>query len=240
MLVPYLGEKSRLSNFIVPNIPTNIKTYVEPFGGAYGIFFSLKFTNFLNTKFIYNDLNPLNYNLFNELRWNNDFIKSIWDISVDSNYYLDCIGDLNNSDSFIMAKNWLVTLCCSQMNKIGENSWVGNSEFEIFKLKFKAYKYLIDKIETILNLDYKEVLNIYDSQDTFFYLDPPYKGKEGYYINHDFCDSSHLELKKCLDEVRGRFLLSYWYFDGLEDLYSGYKIEKKKTFLGTEFLIKNY
>ena len=24
MLIPYLGEKSRLSNFIIPNIPTNI------------------------------------------------------------------------------------------------------------------------------------------------------------------------------------------------------------------------
>jgi hypothetical protein len=43
-----------------------------------------------------------------------------------------------------------------------------------------------------------------------------------------------------LDKIKGRFLLSYWYFDGLEDLYSSYKIEKKKTFLGTEYLIKNY
>jgi len=240
MLVPYLGEKSRLSNFIVPNIPTNIKTYVEPFGGAYGIFFSLKFTNFLNTKFIYNDLNPLNYNLFNELRWNNDFIKSIWDISVDSNYYLDCIGDLNNSDSFIMAKNWLVTLCCSQMNKIGENSWVGNSEFEIFKLKFRAYKYHIDKINQIHNWDYKKVISKYDSKSTFFYVDPPYMGKENYYINHNFEGTSHEELAKTLNNIKGRFILSYWYFDGIEDLYSWCNIEKKSTLMGTEFLIKNY
>ena len=240
MLVPYLGEKSRLSNFIVPHIPTNIKTYVEPFGGAYGIFFSLKFTNFLNTNFIYNDLNPLNYNLFNQLRFNSDFINQIKDIKVDKNYYLDCLSDLDNSDLFISAKNWLITLCSSKMNKIGEDSWCGDSEFEIFKLKFKAYKYLIDKIESILNLDYKDVFDIYDSPDTFFYLDPPYKGKESYYINHDFCDKSHLELKMRLDKIKGRFLLSYWYFDGLEDLYSGYKIEKKKTFLGTEYLIKNY
>ena len=38
MIVPYLGEKSKFSNFIKPNIPTDIKTYVEPFGGMFGIF----------------------------------------------------------------------------------------------------------------------------------------------------------------------------------------------------------
>ena len=41
MFIPYLGEKSKFSNFIIPNIPNNISTYVEPFGGMMGIFFSL-------------------------------------------------------------------------------------------------------------------------------------------------------------------------------------------------------
>jgi DNA adenine methylase len=240
MLVPYLGEKSRLSNFIVPHIPTNIKTYVEPFGGAYGIFFSLKFNNFLNTKFIYNDLNPLNYNLFNQLRFNSDFINQIKDIVVDKQYYLDCLFDLDNSDLFISAKNWLITLCSSNMNKIGEDSWLGDSEFEIFKLKFRAYKYHIDRINYIHNLDYKDIFDIYDSPDTFFYLDPPYKGKESYYINHNFDISSHDELSKVLSKIKGRFILSYWYFDGISDLYSWCKIEKKSTLIGTEYLIKNY
>jgi site-specific DNA-adenine methylase len=39
MFIPYLGEKSKFSNFIIPNIPSDISTYVEPFGGMYGIFF---------------------------------------------------------------------------------------------------------------------------------------------------------------------------------------------------------
>ena len=43
MLIPYLGEKSKFANFIVPNIPTDISTYVEPFGGMFGIFFALDF-----------------------------------------------------------------------------------------------------------------------------------------------------------------------------------------------------
>ena len=41
MLVPYLGEKSKFANFITPNIPKEISTYVEPFGGMFGIFLHL-------------------------------------------------------------------------------------------------------------------------------------------------------------------------------------------------------
>ena len=33
MLIPYLGEKSKFASFIVPNVPNDISTYVEPFGG---------------------------------------------------------------------------------------------------------------------------------------------------------------------------------------------------------------
>lgn len=67
MIIPYLGEKSKFSKFIIPYIPNNISTYIEPFSGMYGIF-SLDFTEFNNTRFIYNDINYLNYNLFNQLR----------------------------------------------------------------------------------------------------------------------------------------------------------------------------
>jgi site-specific DNA-adenine methylase len=41
MLIPYLGEKSKFASFIVPNVPNDISTYVEPFGGMFGIFFAL-------------------------------------------------------------------------------------------------------------------------------------------------------------------------------------------------------
>ena len=77
MLIPYLGEKSRLSNFITPYIPTDITTYVEPFGGMFGVFFSLNFMKFKDVKFIYNDVNFLNSNLFSQLKENTDFIEEI-------------------------------------------------------------------------------------------------------------------------------------------------------------------
>ena len=51
MLIPYLGEKSKFASFITPNIPEDISTYVEPFAGMFGVFFSLNFSKFRDVKF---------------------------------------------------------------------------------------------------------------------------------------------------------------------------------------------
>jgi DNA adenine methylase len=205
-----------------------------------GIFFSLNFTKFKDVDFIYNDINHLNYNLFNQLKSNIDFISEIKDIKVDKNYYSDVLSKLNDGDELQKAIQWLIILTCSSINKIGQNSWLGDNEFEIFKLKFRAYKPFIDKINKIHNWDYKRVFTEYDSESTFFYIDPPYMDKEDYYINHNFNRESHLELSDILKSISGRFVLSYWYFDDLENLYRKFKIEKKRTLMGTEYLIKNY
>lgn len=241
MIVPYLGEKSKFSNFIKPNIPTDIKTYVEPFGGMFGIFFSLDFAKFKDVNFIYNDVNYLNYNLFNYLRYDNSFISKIKNISVDKNKYLDSLKSITlNHDKLQLAIDWLIVLCCSSPYEVGKDSWRNDSEFEIFKLKFKAYKYHLDKVNDIHNLDYKEVIEKYDSPSTFFYVDPPYMGREKHYINHSFNSESHIELSKILNSIKGKFLLSYYYFNGLEKLYSECRFDSKLTIMGTEMIIMNY
>ena len=241
MLIPYLGEKTKLSTFITPHIPKDISTYVEPFGGMFGVFFSLNFMKFKDVKFIYNDYNFLNSNLFNQMKLDADFVDLLEDIKVDKEFYSLTLKNLfNDKDEKQLAVDWLIILTCSSMNKIGQDCWVNDNEFEIFKLKFKAYKHLIDKIENIHNMDYKKIISMYDSESSFFYLDPPYKGKENYYINHNFNCDSHKELADILKNIKGRFLLSYWYFDGIEDLYSWCKIETKSTLMGTEWLIMNF
>ena len=240
MLIPYLGEKTKLAHFITPNIPKDISIFVEPFSGMFGVFFSLDFSKYKNVKFIYNDKNILNYILFNKLK-DEKFIELVKSTSVDKDRYKSAITNIiTEKDEFQLALNWLIVLTCSSPYEIGKDSWRGSNEFEVFKLKYKAYKYHLDKIDSIHNLDYTKIIDMYDSESTFFYVDPPYMGKEKYYINHDFCETSHKELAKKLNNIKGKFLLSYYNFDGLEDLYQNCRFDKKMTIMGTEYIIMNY
>lgn len=240
MLIPYLGEKSKFASFITPNIPKEISTYVEPFGGMFGVFFSLDFMKYKNVKFIYNDVNDLNYLLFKNLG-SPEFIELVKSTKVTKETYLESLKDLLKcKDELQICLNWLIILTCSSPYEIGKDSWRNDSEFEIFKMKYKAYKYHIDKISEKHNLDYKDLIKMYDSESTFFYVDPPYMGKEKYYINHDFNEKTHQELSDVLNNIKGKFALSYYYFDGLEDLYPKCRMESKITLMGTEYLIMNY
>jgi site-specific DNA-adenine methylase len=147
---------------------------------------------------------------------------------------------VTEKDEMLLSLYWLVVLTCSSPYEIGKDSWRDNTEFNILKMKHRAYEHHLDKIDKIHNYDYKKVIEMYDSESTFFYVDPPYMGKEEYYINHDFNKNTHKELAEVLNNIKGKFLLSYYYFDGIEDLYPNCKFDSKITIMGTELIIMNY
>ena len=70
MCLSYIGGKSRIApKLIIPNIPTDIEEFVEVFGGMFWTFFSMDLKLFPNLKkVVYNDFNPLNYNLFSAFK----------------------------------------------------------------------------------------------------------------------------------------------------------------------------
>ena len=61
---------------------------------------------------------------------------------------------------------------------------------------------------TVECLDWREVIERYDSDTTVFYVDPPYPAvrSEGYYPNHDI---DHSALIEQLAEIEGEAVISY-------------------------------
>jgi site-specific DNA-adenine methylase len=102
----------------------------------------------------------------------------------------------------------------------------------IRKLKKNTYT---DKLRTITNfhnIDFEELINTYDSEDTFLYLDPPYarfdekKGEDDakrlFWYGSDadgvFGPASHRRLLELIKKSKSRWSLSYYYFPLLEEL----------------------
>lgn len=105
-------------------------------------------------------------------------------------------------------------------------------------------KYLNENSVICFNKDYKEIIQEYDSENAFFYVDPPYYKNEKKYSNHTFLKiDDHIELSKILKNIKGRFLLSYQDRELMRNLYDSYNFYKYKgdnMMLKPEIAITNY
>jgi DNA adenine methylase len=134
------------------------------------------------------------------------------------------------------------------------------SKFDTFRDKVggigrgKKFKSMFENITNIESLDFEKLINKYDSENFFVYLDPPYYDREKMYSNQDFGKEDHERLAKVIKNMKGRFILSYYDFPELEEWFpkdeyrwvskkfakaSGAAKGKQQS-MGEELLIMNY
>ena len=92
---------------------------------------------------------------------------------------------------------------------------------------------------TILNRDFKELIEFYDSPDTLFYFDPPYLCASNRDYKYNFKKNDHELLKVCLKELEGKFILSYGNDKRIKELYTNFNIIQSSNY-PNELLITNY
>lgn len=120
-----------------------------------------------------------------------------------------------------------------------------------FHTKVNKLNAFSERFKTVVieNLDYKEIINKYDSPDTLFYCDPPYIDVSDYYST-EWTFNDHKELADCLNLVHGKVILSYYNLAILEKLYPDWFYDKidvamhsersDKKQIKTEVLICNF
>jgi DNA adenine methylase len=279
-MLSYIGGKSKIGKWIVPYYPKDMETYLETFGGMYWCFFNMDLKEYPNLKkVVYNDFNPLNYNLFKCVQNPTELLKVINSIECQQfgvevtppqmkEQFLSFQTEIFNEGFSVTPGDYEVAAKYVYiLTQVFSGSKPETSSFIDLKGKYKS-KYLTFrdklskpdwiehflKITDVENMDFADVINKYDSESTYIYLDPPYWKTEDYYSNHDFDRQDHERLAKVLHNVKGKFSLSYYDFELLHEWFpeDKYKWEKKqfakaaaakkgtKQNMGEELLIMNY
>jgi len=256
MALSYIGGKSRIGKWIVPFYPNDIETYVEPFSGMFWCFFNMNLNQFPNLKrVIYNDFNPLNYNLFQCLQNPTLLLDAVNSIpcqqvgeevtpEIYKEQFISFQAEIFNENFSVQAYDYTIAAKYAYvLSQVFSGSKPETSSFIDLKGKYKS-KYLTfrdklskpDWIEHFLrishveNLDFQEVIEKYDSPSTYIYLDPPYWKTENYYNNHDFDREDHERIANVLNHVKVKFSLSYYDFELLHEWYpeDKFRWEKKE------------
>lgn len=246
MAISYIGGKARIGKWIVPFIPQEIETYVEGFSGMFWVFFNMDLSKYPNLKkVVYNDFNGLNANLFRCARE----YDRLWDELnkyecqqlgiVDTPPHLELkfrecqkevfapglvIGDEPNFEvagKYVYVLTQVFSGSKPETSKYTDYKGKYRCKVLIFmdKLKNPKFRDHFDKITFVHSGDFQNVIDLYDSPTTYFYMDPPYWKTENYYSAHDFDSDGHHRLALSLHNIKGKFGLSYYEFPQLLEWY---------------------
>ncbi|UQZ88051.1 hypothetical protein C4J81_02000 [Deltaproteobacteria bacterium Smac51] len=101
------------------------------------------------------------------------------------------------------------------------------------------------------NLPWERLLKLYDSTDTFFFVDPPYICHNEY--RHNLKRNDFAALASALSNIKGRFLLTHTDSPEIRAIFADFRFEQvelsytanrltrdQKRMVGKEVLISNY
>jgi DNA adenine methylase len=252
-LLRYPGGKQKLIKPILNLIGLDLlksTRYVEPFlgGGSMAIEIVKKYPNI--NEIVLSDIDVNLCALWNSVINNKESLKTlIKDFTPTVESFFKFKEDLQTPDIDPLLRGFK-KLAIHQMSYSGLGEKAGgpiggkaqNSKYLInCRWKPQSLNKKIDEISNIfkkvnfitsqpvLQESFPTVLQNWCNKSTFVYLDPPYykKGEE-LYVN-SFTSECHLNLRDSVNNLDGRFAISYDKVDEIIRLYSDYKINELKV-----------
>ena len=239
----YPGGKGKFAPFVKNLMTANRLTgdYLEPYAGGAGVALDLLFNNYCNNIHI-NDLDKAIYNFWLSVTQETElFLKQISDTPVNIDVWHRQKAILSNPDQHSVLEHGFATFFLNRTNRsgilkggvIGGKNQTGN-----YKLDARFNKEnLIKRIEKIgeysnrikiYNLDALELLSRVDDllpENSLIYLDPPYYVKgQGLYRNF-YIHENHVQIRKALDGIHSKWIVSYDNCQEIKDIYKGYRQE---------------
>lgn len=246
--ITWIGGKRLLRKAILNEFPQDgYDRYIEVFGGAGWILFA---KNSHAPMEVFNDVNSNLINLYRCVKYHPEALqKEIeWNLVSREQFYekrekITFRGETDlqrAADYFLLIKNSFGADCRS-FGLIGKD--LQKATDFLTQVSVRLRKTIIE------NIDFERLIKTYDRENALFYADPPYYDAEKYYPDR-FDIEDHNRLFHTLEEIKGKFVLSYNDCKPIKDLYKNYNIitverqnsltAKSKSERYKELIIKNF
>lgn len=198
---------------------------MEPFVGGGALLFYLKSKNN-----VINDTHAELINFYRQIQngHSKDIYRLMCNSRNDESFYYYIRDEYKPNDDIERAYRFLYLrkTCYRGMlryNKSGNFNvpfgWYKNFNFE--ELANRNYEFLLKNTE-IYNTDFQEVMEKYDREDTFIFLDPPYDSKFNKYEVNSFSQEEHKRLADLFKSCKAKILMIIGKSDLIFSLYEDY------------------
>lgn len=211
-----VGGKLRIIKKLLPLVPEHT-SYIEPFVGGGSMYWALEPTN----KDVINDIDEDLIKGYKLLKQCNTDPKAYiipkntkqMQVFVDSKYH-------NRKEDELLKLLYMST-----------NTFGNKGKGKLYESKFSTQSTKLNKLKdykermkqtTILNTDYKTVIKKYDTDTTFFFIDPPYEHSDTLYENSDM---NYNDLRDILVNLKGYFMLTLNDSKAIRDIFKMFNIK---------------
>lgn len=231
-ILRYVGNMSYVDISKYVDTDCEIYIYIEPFAGSFGAGFNLMEKR-LFKKTVLNDKDYFVYNFRYCIKCDSDkvieYIKKLYN-EICNIEYEQAMNELNkykeSDDRFIQAAYEYLYMHNKDM--FGHHdSTIKTLNIDVDTFTDASIRLLDTDIQ---NKDYSEIIDIYDSSNTFFMLDPPYDVKEiNKYYRGNCKEFNHEQLRDKVNSIKGKWLLRYNDNEYIRELYKDNKLILETT-----------
>lgn len=219
--ISYYGGKQTMLKHILSLIPEH-KIYTEAFCGGAAVLFAKRPVD----AEIINDINMHITNFYWISKAYYGELKTEIDKTLHSrDMHIHATHILNHPGFFTPAQRaWAVWALCkmsfaSMMDGSFGYDFGGTMTRKLANAKNDFTRHLCARLEnvTVENRNALEVIKTYDKPDAFHFVDPPYINSDCGHYTGSFNEKNMEDLLKTLEKVKGKFMLTMYPFDVIEE-----------------------
>jgi DNA adenine methylase len=232
----WFGGKGKQAEYIISKMPGH-KVYIESFGGAAhvisqkprinhevyndidGIVVNFIMQSIENTERLIEKCAVLPYSRELYEKWRREELPSDPLEKAVRFFYLNRSAISKGNAEEVPKTGWRHSTTSSQNPAMG----YVNACQKIREFAERMQGVMIER------LDFRTIIEKYDSEEALFYVDPPYVGREKFYAG-GFTLKDHYELGEMLNSIKGKAIVSYYEDPIIQEIYGHWNIERHGAF----------